>query len=129
MDDYLKGIDEDLWKSIDKGPYHDDLVQAIGNVGAAENMVAHGNKRKANDKKCLCELKGALPPIVYNYVSGCKTTKEIWDALKEKYQGNERTKKSSVTKCFSELSNFKQKENKKIEAYYDKMNDLIFKCN
>lgn len=27
-------------------------------------MIAQGNMKKANDKICLCELKGALPPSV-----------------------------------------------------------------
>lgn len=30
MDDYLNGIGEDLWRSIDKDPYHVDCVQAVG---------------------------------------------------------------------------------------------------
>lgn len=34
-----------------------------------------------------------------------------------------------MTKCLSKLADFKQKENANIEAYYDRMNDLIFKCN
>lgn len=47
--------------------------------------------------------------------------------MKEKFQGNERTKKRSITKCLSELSKFKQKESDSIEAYYDRFNDLIYK--
>ena len=76
----------------------------------------HGNKKTTNDKKALRELRGDLPPVVYNYVCGCKTAKEFWDNLKEKYQGNARTMKSSVTKCLSKLNDFKQKENESIEA-------------
>ena len=82
-----------------------------------------------NDKISLRELRGALPPVVYNYIQSCITTKEILDKLKEKYHSYERKKKGFVTKCLSELAKFKQKENENIEAYYDRMNDLIFKCN
>lgn len=128
MEDYLNGIDEDLWRSIDKGPQREDPVQVVGNAKAAGYMVALANKQKTNDKKCLRELRGALLPVVYNYVHGCETAQEIWDALKESYQGNERKNKSSVTKCLSELVDFNQKENENIVAYYDMMNDLIFKC-
>ena len=64
----------------------------------------------------------------YNYLRSCKTTKEIWDMLKEKYQGSEKTKKSSVKQCMLELGEFKQKDNKSIALYYDRLKDLIFKC-
>lgn len=78
------------------------MVQAVGNVVAAKDMITQGNKKNANDKRCVRELQGALPPIVYNYIRGCKTAKVIWNTLKEKYQGNERTNKSFVTHCLLE---------------------------
>lgn len=71
MEDYLNNIDEDLWRSIETGPYHAYLVQVVGNVGVTEDMIAQGNKKKANDNKCLRELRGALLPFVYNYIRGC----------------------------------------------------------
>lgn len=76
------------------------MVQAIGSVGTTVEMVAQENTKKAYDKKALHELRGALPPIFYNCVHGCKTTKEIWDTLKDKYQVNERIMKNLVMKRF-----------------------------
>ena len=46
MEDYPNGIDEDLQRSIEKGPYHADLVQAIGNDGATEDVTVQVNKKK-----------------------------------------------------------------------------------
>ncbi|CAI9297700.1 unnamed protein product [Lactuca saligna] len=68
MEDNLNGIDVDIWRSIEKGPYHADLIQVVGNACIAEDMIAQGNNKKANDERCLCELPGALPLVVYNYV-------------------------------------------------------------
>lgn len=109
MQDYFHGIDEDLWRSIESGPYRETWVQAVGNARAVEDMIAQVNKKKANDKKCLHELRGDLPRVVYNYVHRCKDAKEIWDTLKGKYQGNERMKKSSVTKCLNMQISSKRK--------------------
>lgn len=89
-------------------------------------MIAQGNKQKAKDKRCNRELHGAIPPVVYNYIHGCKTAQVIWNTLKEKFQGNERTKKSSVTQCLSELEDFKKKENETTKVYYDHFNELIY---
>ncbi|XP_023738187.1 uncharacterized protein LOC111886187 [Lactuca sativa] len=75
------------------------------------------------------ELQGAFPPVVYNYLRGCKTAKEIWNTLKEKFQGSEKTKINSVKQCLVELKEFKQKDGESIEGYYDRLNELIYKCN
>lgn len=76
MEQYLNEIDEYLWRSIETGPYRVDLVQAVGKARAAEEG----------------EPRQALPHVVYKYVRVCKISKEIQGTLKEKYQGNERTK-------------------------------------
>ena len=71
------------------------------------------------------ELRGALPPIVQNYLRGCKTEKEIWNNFKEQFQGSEKTKINSVKQCLVELMEFKQKDGESIEGYYDCLNELI----
>ena len=38
------------------------------------------------------ELRGALPPVVYNYVRSCTIAKEVWNNLKDKFQGSEKRK-------------------------------------
>ena len=53
MEDYLKGIDEDLWISIEKGPYHGDRVHAVGTAGTSEEVIVQENKQKVNDKRYL----------------------------------------------------------------------------
>ena len=75
------------------------------------------------------ELKGDLPHVVYNYIRSCKTAKEIWNTLKEMFQGNEKTKINSVKNCLVELREFKQKDGESIELYYDRLDELIYKCN
>ncbi|CAI9264805.1 unnamed protein product [Lactuca saligna] len=88
-EDYHNRIDEDLWRYIEIRPYRADLIQIVGNANVVEDTIAQENKKKVNDKRYLCELHTTLPPVVYNYVRGYKTAKEIWDTLKDKYQGNE----------------------------------------
>ena len=49
--------------------------------------------------------------------------------MKEKYKVNEKTKISSVKHCLLELREFKQKEGESTKLYYDRLNELIYKCN
>lgn len=93
------------------GPYHADHLQAVGNVGVAEDVIVQENKKKANDTRCLRKLCGSSPPVGYNYI-----------------RGNERTKKNSVAQCLSELSDIKQKESESIEAYNDRFKEHFYKC-
>lgn len=73
-------------------------------------MTSNISKQQANNKRCIHELRGALPPVVYNYICGCKTAQDIWKTLKEKFQRNEYTKKILVNQCLSELADVKKKE-------------------
>lgn len=58
MEDYLDGIDDDLIRSINKGPF---LQEMLIIVATAEYMITQGNKMKENYKRCLSELRGVLP--------------------------------------------------------------------
>ena len=49
--------------------------------------------------------------------------------MKEKYQGSEKTKINSVKQCLVELKEFRQKDAETIENYYDRLNELIYRCN
>lgn len=129
MEAYLNGIDEDLRRSINKGPFLPEMLVNLGATTTNDDMITQGNKIKVNDKKCLYELRSALPPVLCNYVRACSTAKHIWDTLKENYQGNGKINKSSIKQCVLELGEFKQNETESIESYYNGLNELIFKSS
>lgn len=58
------------------------------------------NKMKANDKSCMRELRGALPAVVYNYLHCCRSAKEIWETLKDKYKGVRRQRKVMLSSVY-----------------------------
>ena len=107
MEDYLTRIDEDLWQCVKSGNFRPLMLAGIENAGSSADVATQTEKYKSNDKCCMPELRGALPHVVYNYVRGYKMAKEIWDTLKDKYQGSEKMKKSSVKQCLLELGEFK----------------------
>ena len=129
MEDYLNGIDEELWNCIDGTVQAPANVQQIGSSTASPDVEDQRKRLKNNEKRCMRELRGALPPVVYNYIRSCKTAKEIWNTLKEKYQGSEKTKINSVKQCLVELKEFRQKDAETLENYYDRLNELMFRCN
>lgn len=84
-------------------------------------MTVISLKKGANDKWCLHELRGGLPPVVYNYVRGYKNNQEILNTLMENFYGNEWTKTSFMTQYLSELSEIKKKESESIKFYNDRI--------
>ena len=129
MEDYLNGIDEELWNCINGTVLPPVNVQSIGASASSNDVTEQQNRLKKNEKRCMRELRGALPPVVYNYIRSCKTAKEIWITLKEKYQGSEKTKINSVKQCLVELKEFRQKDAETIENYYDRLNELVYRCS
>ena len=116
MQDYLNRLDEDLWNCISGEINPPATVQSIGASSSSSEVENQSNRLKQLEKKCMRELRGALPPVVYNYVRTCTTAKEIWNNLKDKFQGSEKTKITSVKQCLVELKDFKQKESESIEV-------------
>ena len=96
MEDYLNGLDEELWNCINGTVQPPSNVKNIGSFGTTSAVGDKQTRLEKHEKHCMRELRGALPPVVYNYIRGCKTAKEIWNTLKEKYQGSEKTKINSV---------------------------------
>ena len=77
MEDYLNGIDEELWNCIDGTVQAPANVQPIGPSAASAEVADQEKRLKNNEKRCMRELRGTLPPVVYNYIRSCKTAKEI----------------------------------------------------
>lgn len=50
------------------------VVEDVGIDAQNVNIMVTRMRRKANDKRFIHELRGTLPPIVYNYIRGYKIT-------------------------------------------------------
>ena len=68
VEDYLNGIDEEFWKCITDDVHSHSFVQSVGTSTINPNVADQTTRLLKNKKKCMRELRGALPPVVYNYV-------------------------------------------------------------
>ena len=84
MEDYLNEINEELWNRINGTVQHPANVQTIRASGTSNQVNDQLDHLKKKENRCMRELRGALPPVVYNHIRGCKTAKDIWITLKEK---------------------------------------------
>ena len=67
-------------------------------------------------KACSCNYKGrhnllnALSPTIQSKVIGCNSAKEVWDKLKNFYEGDEKVKQFKLQLHREKFENMKMKE-------------------
>ena len=80
------------------------------------------------DDKVRLILHISLDNVMYNRVIGCKTAKEIWDALQVKCQGTTVIKKNRRIVLTQEYEHFDSRDNESLTKIYDifqkMLNDL-----
>ena len=58
MEDYLNGIDEDLMRSIKRGPFSQYMLVTVGTSATSEDVIIRRSKMQENGKKCMREVHG-----------------------------------------------------------------------
>ncbi|KAL8119203.1 hypothetical protein AgCh_016644 [Apium graveolens] len=80
------------------------------------------------DAKVRHILHNSLDSVMSNRVIGCKTAKEIWDALEVKCQGTTTIKKKRRIVLTQEYKHFDSRDNESLTEIYDRfqkfLNDL-----
>ncbi|KAL8109067.1 hypothetical protein AgCh_025240 [Apium graveolens] len=76
------------------------------------------------DAKVRHILHNSLDSVMSNIVIGCKTVKEIWDALEVKYQGTTVIKKNRRTVLTQEYEHFDSRDNESLTEIYGRFQKL-----
>ena len=79
----------------------------------------------SKDAKVRHLLYSALDNIMSNSVIGCKSVKEIWDALEVRYQQTKTIKKNRKTIRTQEYEHFDSKFDKSLTYLYDRFLKLL----
>ena len=64
MQDYLNGLDEEVWSCITGKSTPPPNVQAIGSSSETSSVTDQTDRLHNLEKWCMRELCGALPPVV-----------------------------------------------------------------
>ena len=70
--------------------------------------------RKAKGKACLF---AAVSTIIFTRVMSLKTTKALWDYLKDEYAGDKKIRGMQVPNLIKEFELLKMQKSKTIEEY------------
>ncbi|KAL9439711.1 hypothetical protein AB3S75_025217 [Citrus x aurantiifolia] len=114
MEAYLDA--NDLWEAVEE----DYEILPLPNNPTVAQMKNH-KERKLRKSKARSILFTAVSPLIFNRIMTKKTVKEIWDFLRQEYEGSERIKGMQVLNLVREFEMQRMKESETIKDYSDKL--------
>ncbi|KAF9679181.1 hypothetical protein SADUNF_Sadunf07G0113400 [Salix dunnii] len=114
METYLEAMD--LWDAVEK----DYAIPALANNPTMTQIKTHKELKTKKSKAKAC-LFVAVSATIFTRVMSHKTTKSIWDYLKEEYAGDERIRGMQVLNLIRDFELQKMKESETIKMYSDRL--------
>ena len=113
---FVEYQDTRMWLCIVDGytnPTHD--FEGRQRVTAYVNMNDAEKKMYEAEKKALAAIKMSLPDSIKHTFKRYSTSKDMWDALEKRYQGNSDVKKNKVDLLKKQFAVFKGMRNESLE--------------
>ena len=126
---FIEYQDARMWICIQDGyinPSHD--FEGRQRVTPYVQMQDNDKKMFEAEKRALAAIKMSLPDGIKHTFKKYTTSKEMWDALEKRYEGNEDVKKNKVDLLKKQFAVFKYMKNESLEEiitrYYHLMSEL-----
>ncbi|KAA8520150.1 hypothetical protein F0562_014406 [Nyssa sinensis] len=88
----------------------------------------HNSKiMKSRRPRALTCLHSALSKTIFPSVMACETPKEIWEKLREEYEGSQRVKNVKLLTLKREFEMHKMKERETVKEYAGKLMEIVNK--
>jgi hypothetical protein len=78
-----------------------------------------------NNSKATNSLLNGLGEMIFTKVSHCKSTKEIWDKLRNIYEGYSKVKVAKLQTYRGQFEQLMMKEDENIAAYYLRVDETV----
>ena len=106
----------DLWEAVEE----DYNIPLLPDNPTVAQIKARKEKKTKKSKVKAC-LFSIVSSTIFTRIMSLKTTKEIWDYLKTKYEGNERIRGMQVLNIIRDFELQKMKETETIKEYSDRL--------
>ncbi|KAK1373841.1 hypothetical protein POM88_030034 [Heracleum sosnowskyi] len=129
---FLEATDPEYLDRIYDGPHMPTKLSPV--ISGQEQKTVPKEKKDltpedissiAKDAKVRHLLHSALDNVMSNRVIGCKTAKEIWDALEVRCQGTSAIKKNMKTILTQEYEHFDSRSDESLTDTYDRFCKLL----
>ncbi|WMV59724.1 hypothetical protein MTR67_053109 [Solanum verrucosum] len=129
MRDYLMVEDIEVWDMICEGPYVPTMEVKVGEKtrvipktikqynDSDKQLVRKNHKAK---KLLMCGIR----MDEYDQISSCESAKEIWDLLRNTYEGTEETRKSKLDFFTVQFKSFTINEGKPVHEMHTRFSTI-----
>ena len=126
---FIEYQDARMWICIEDGyanPTHD--FEGRQRVTSYVQMTDNEKKMFEAEKRALAAIKMSLPDGIKHTFKKYTTSKQMWDALEKRYEGNEDVKKNKIDLLKKQFAVFKHMKNESLEEiitrYYHLMSEI-----
>ncbi|KAJ0566130.1 putative transcription factor interactor and regulator CCHC(Zn) family [Helianthus annuus] len=121
---YVLGKNTELWTCF-ISPYNTALEEAGSNATTFRNMQEADKKAYDLEKKAFSILTQALHKDIYHQFGYCTSTKDLWDALVARGEGNAATRKTQHDLLKKEFESFQFMDNETLNDMTTRFYHLI----
>ena len=123
---YIKAQDYHVWRVIANDPHvHTKTVEGVSVTKLGSEWNEDDVKVIELNCKAMSSLYCALDPNEFNRVSGCDSTKEIWDKLEVTYEGTNQVKESKMSMLVHENELFDMRKDENISEMSTRFTNII----
>ncbi|XP_010542108.1 PREDICTED: uncharacterized protein LOC104815425 [Tarenaya hassleriana] len=120
MKAYMKGAD--LWETVEE----DYGVTPLGANPTLNQMKIYRDKVTRKGKAMSC-LFASVPSFIFTKIMNMTNAKEMWDSLKEEYEGDEKIRGMKVLNLLREFERQQMKPNETVKVYVDRLINSVSK--
>src|ERR1044071_3084208 len=95
----------EAWSMIVKG-YTAPILENTGELIPLESLAEDEQKKYVVEKKAFSQLTQAITSDLLHQFGTCTTSKQLWDKLKRKHDGNEKARSLRMEELVKEFENF-----------------------
>ena len=112
---YLQAQGADVWKMI------------VNTYDIPTNPPTDGQAVKLYEEnsKAMNAILSGLTETLFVKVIHCETTKEIWDMLRNIYEGDDKIKGAKLQTYRAQFENLKMKEEENIASYFLRVDEIV----
>ena len=113
---YLQAQGTDIWK----------MIENTYNIPSTTSATTATDKKNFEDNsKAMNALLSGLTETVFVKVMHYETAKEIWDKLRNIYEGDDKIKGAKLQTYKAQFENLKMKEEENIAAYFLRVDEIV----
>ena len=119
MKAYLKAFN--LWEAVEQGGAQVPPLRE----NATLNDIRKYDELVTRSPKALTCLHSAVSEVIFIRIMALETAKEVWDKLKEEFEGSDRVKAVRLLTLKREFDLLKMKETEGVKDYSAKLMEIV----